>query len=84
AGTTRDAVRERILIDGVPVHIVDTAGLRETDDVVERIGIERSRKAVSEADVALVLVDPREGLNEKTRMILDTLPSDLKRIEIHS
>lgn len=84
AGTTRDAVRERILIDGVPVHIVDTAGLRETDDVVERIGIERSRKVVSEADVALVLVDPREGLNEKTRMILDTLPSDLKRIEIHS
>lgn len=84
AGTTRDAVRERILIDGVPVHIVDTAGLRETDDVVERIGIERSRKAVSEADVALVLVDPREGLNEKMRMILDTLPSDLKRIEIHS
>lgn len=84
AGTTRDAVRERILIDGVPVNIVDTAGLRETDDVVERIGIERSRKAVSEADVALVLVDPREGLNEKTRMILDTLPSDLKRIEIHS
>lgn len=84
AGTTRDAVRERILIDGVPVHIVDTAGLRETDDVVERIGIERSRKAVSEADVALVLIDPREGLNEKTRMILDTLPSDLKRIEIHS
>ena len=84
AGTTRDAVRERILIDGVPVHIVDTAGLRETDDVVERIGIERSRKAVSEADVALVLVDPLEGLNEKTRMILDTLPSDLKRIEIHS
>ena len=84
AGTTRYAVRERILIDGVPVHIVDTAGLRETDDVVERIGIERSRKAVSEADVALVLVDPREGLNEKTRMILDTLPSDLKRIEIHS
>ena len=84
AGTTRDAVRERILIDGVPVHIVDTAGLRETDDVVERIGIERSRKAVSEADIALVLVDPREGLNEKTRMILDTLPSDLKRIEIHS
>ena len=84
AGTTRDAVRERILIDGVPVHIADTAGLRETDDVVERIGIERSRKAVSEADVALVLVDPLDGLNEKTRMILDTLPSDLKRIEIHS
>ncbi|MCI4077873.1 50S ribosome-binding GTPase, partial [Klebsiella pneumoniae] len=84
AGTTRDAVRERILIDGVPVHIVDTAGLRETDDGVERIGIERSRKAVSEADVALVLVDPREGVNDKTRAILDALPPELKRIEIHS
>lgn len=84
AGTTRDAVRERILIDGVPVHIVDTAGLRETDDVVEQIGIERSRKAVAEADVALVLVDPREGVNDKTRAILNALPEGLKRMEIHS
>ena len=84
AGTTRDTVREQITLDGVPVHIIDTAGLRDTDDVVEQIGIERSRQAVQQADVALILVDPREGINAKTRAILDTLPSTLKKIEIHN
>lgn len=84
AGTTRDTVREQITLDGVPVHIIDTAGLRETDDVVEQIGIERSRKAVSEADVALILIDPREGVNAKTQAILNSLPEGLKKIEIHN
>lgn len=84
AGTTRDTVREQITLDGVPVHIIDTAGLRDTDDVVEQIGIERSQKAVNEADVALILLDPREGINAKTQTILDGLPSGLKRIEIHN
>jgi|GEM_PF-1344191 len=59
-------------------------GLRETDDVVEQIGIERSRKAVSEADVALILIDPREGVNAKTQAILNSLPEGLKKIEIHN
>ena len=49
AGTTRDTVREHITLDGVPIHITDTAGLRETDDLVEKIGIERSEKAVQNA-----------------------------------
>ena len=84
AGTTRDTVREQIALDGVPVHIVDTAGLRETDDVVEQIGIGRSRRAAEEADVALVLVDPTEGLNTATRDILAQLPAGLKRIEIEN
>ena len=79
AGTTRDTVREQITLDGVPVHVIDTAGLRETDDVVEQIGIERSRKAVSEADVALILIDPREGVNAKTQAILNSLPEGLKK-----
>ena len=82
AGTTRDTVREQIALDGVPVHIVDTAGLRETDDVVEQIG--SSRRAAEEADVALVLVDPAEGLNAATRDILAQLPAGLKRIEIEN
>ncbi len=84
AGTTRDTVREQITLDGVPVHIIDTAGLRDTDDLVEKIGIERSHKAVQEADVALILIDPKEGINSKTKAILDTLPASLKRIEIHN
>ncbi|NOL48822.1 tRNA uridine-5-carboxymethylaminomethyl(34) synthesis GTPase MnmE [Pelistega europaea] len=84
AGTTRDTVREQITLDGVPVHIVDTAGLRETDDVVEKIGIERSHKALQEADVALILVDVREGINEKTRAILSSIPAGLKKIEVQN
>lgn len=84
AGTTRDTVREQITLDGVPVHIIDTAGLRETDDVVEQIGIERSRKAVQEADVALILIDPAEGINAKTQTILNSLPASLKKIEIRN
>ena len=84
AGTTRDTVREQITLDGVPVHIIDTAGLRDTDDIVEQIGIERSQKAVQQADVALILIDPREGINTKTRAILASLPTSLKKIEIHN
>lgn len=59
-GTTRDTVRETIDIDGLPVHIVDTAGLRESADPVEQIGIERARAAISEADHVIVLVDATE------------------------
>ena len=84
AGTTRDTVREHITLDGVPIHITDTAGLRETDDLVEKIGIERSEKAAQNADVALILIDPAEGINATTQAILDKLPSSLTRIVIHN
>lgn len=57
AGTTRDAVRETIQVEGIPLHIIDTAGLRATSDVVERIGIERTRRELERADVVLRLVD---------------------------
>ena len=59
AGTTRDTVSQAIQIDGVPLNIIDTAGLRETDDVVEKIGIERTWAAVERADVVLHLIDAR-------------------------
>ncbi|KHO63737.1 MULTISPECIES: tRNA uridine-5-carboxymethylaminomethyl(34) synthesis GTPase MnmE [Pseudomonas] len=57
AGTTRDLLREHIHIDGMPLHVVDTAGLRDTEDQVERIGVERALKAIEEADRILLLVD---------------------------
>ncbi|MGE8358545.1 tRNA uridine-5-carboxymethylaminomethyl(34) synthesis GTPase MnmE [Pseudomonas sp.] len=57
AGTTRDILREHIHIDGMPLHVVDTAGLRDTDDQVEKIGVERALKAIGEADRILLVVD---------------------------
>ena len=60
AGTTRDTVTETIDIDGLPVHIIDTAGLRESDDTVEKIGIARARKAIGEADHVLHIIDATE------------------------
>jgi tRNA modification GTPase len=57
AGTTRDVLREHIHIDGMPLHVVDTAGLRYTDDQVEKIGVERALKAIHEADRVLLVVD---------------------------
>ena len=57
AGTTRDTITQTIDIDGLPVHIIDTAGLRDSDDAVEKIGIERAREAIQQADHVLHLVD---------------------------
>jgi len=61
AGTTRDVLREHIHIDGMPLHVVDTAGLRDTDDQVEKIGVERALKAIGEADRVLLVVDATSG-----------------------
>jgi tRNA modification GTPase len=75
AGTTRDTVREAILIEGVPLHITDTAGLRETDDPIERLGIERAWSAVERADIALLLIDANHGVGEQESAILARLPA---------
>lgn len=61
AGTTRDTVTETIDMDGLPVHIIDTAGLRDSDDTVEKIGIKRAYKAIKEADHVLLMVDANES-----------------------
>lgn len=84
AGTTRDALRSTIQIEGIPLHIIDTAGLRETDDEVEKIGIERSWREIERADVILLLVDARQGVAEADREILARLPERLQRITIHN
>jgi len=84
AGTTRDALRSTIQIEGIPLHIIDTAGLRETEDEVEKIGIERSWREIERADVVLLLVDARSGVGEADREILARLPEGLKRITVYN
>jgi tRNA modification GTPase len=64
AGTTRDKVQETIQIEGVPIHIVDTAGLRESSDVVERIGIERAWSEIAQADCVIHLLDATNSIAE--------------------
>ncbi len=80
AGTTRDAVRETIQIEGVAVHVVDTAGLRETEDPVERIGVERSWQEISNADVVLRLVDARNQTMVEEAAIDAALPPGAERL----
>ncbi len=84
AGTTRDALRLTIQIEGIPLHIIDTAGLRETDDEVESIGIERSWREIERSDVVLVVVDARTGVGEAERGILARLPDRLQRITVYN
>ena len=81
-GTTRDALREHVEIEGVPLHVIDTAGLRETEDEVERIGISRTWNEIARADVILLLVDAREGVADEDLDILGRLPADVERITI--
>ncbi|MFN3751146.1 MAG: tRNA uridine-5-carboxymethylaminomethyl(34) synthesis GTPase MnmE [Thiobacillus sp.] len=84
AGTTRDTVREAIQIEGVPLHVIDTAGLRETGDAVERLGIERTWAAVEKADVALLLVDAAHGLGAAEAAILARVPARVARLTVHN
>jgi tRNA modification GTPase len=84
AGTTRDVIKSAIQIDGVPLHVIDTAGLRETDDEVEKQGIARTWRALESADVALLLVDVGHGIGEKEKSIIGRLPSVLPKIWIHN
>nr|WP_303975047.1 tRNA uridine-5-carboxymethylaminomethyl(34) synthesis GTPase MnmE [Streptococcus merionis] len=71
AGTTRDVIEEYVNIKGVPLKLIDTAGIRETDDVVEKIGVERSKKALEEADLVLLVLNSAEPLTPQDKMLLD-------------
>lgn len=70
-GTTRDVIEEYVNIKGVPLKLIDTAGIRETDDLVEKIGVERSKKALEEADLVLLVLNSAEKLTEQDRALLD-------------
>ncbi len=84
AGTTRDAVRETIQIEGIPLHIIDTAGLRDTEDVVEKIGIERAWREIERADVVLRLLDARSGETPADHAIAVRLPPGVERIAVEN
>ena len=83
AGTTRDTVREAIQVAGVPLHIIDTAGLRDTEDLVEKIGIERTWAAVDKADVAVLLIDAQHGVGAREAAMLARL-GDTPVLTVHN
>lgn len=71
AGTTRDQIHERFTIGDVPISLIDTAGLRETTDTVESIGVERSRRTMADADLVLVMIDASDDLTPEDQEIID-------------
>jgi tRNA modification GTPase len=79
AGTTRDILRERIQLDGMPLHIIDTAGLRDSDNLIEQEGIRRAHLEIQKADKILLLIDARDQGDEE---VLKTLPSDIPLIKV--
>lgn len=83
-GTTRDSVRQAIQIDGVPLNIVDTAGLRDTQDEVERLGIARTWSEIGRADVVLLLVDARTGVTKQDLELVARIPQGVKRVFVHN
>lgn len=81
-GTTRDAIRQEINIEGVPIHVVDTAGLREAVDPVERIGIARAWGAIEQADVVLMVIDATQGETVQDRDILARVTTALPCLRV--
>jgi tRNA modification GTPase len=84
AGTTRDAVRETIQVEGIPLHVIDTAGLRDTEDAVERIGIERTWREIERADVILQIVDARSGVTPADQAVAARLPAGIERVVVEN
>ena len=70
-GTTRDVIEEYISVAGVPIKVIDTAGIRETEDIVEKIGVEKSREKISDADLVILMLDSNSGLSEEDKEIIN-------------
>lgn len=81
AGTTRDTLEEYVSLKGILLKLIDTAGIRQTDDIVEKIGVERSKRAITESDLVLLLINSSEELTEEDQKLLE-LTQDKKRIII--
>lgn len=72
-GTTRDVIEEYINIDGIPIRIIDTAGIRDTDDIVEKIGVERSKEKIEEADLVILMLDTSREIDDDDKSIIDKI-----------
>src|SRR5699024_11953500 len=83
AGTTRDVFEEYVNLRGIPLKLIDTAGIRETEDIVEKIGVERSHQILAEADLVLFMLNNNEALTDDDREIFALL-EDLNRSEEHT
>ena len=83
-GTTRDAIRQSINLMGVPVHVIDTAGLRESIDPVEKIGIARTWAAIEKADLAVLVIDATQGESLEDRVIVARLPQGLRCLRAYN
>ncbi|MDR3095469.1 MAG: tRNA uridine-5-carboxymethylaminomethyl(34) synthesis GTPase MnmE [Paraburkholderia sp.] len=82
AGTTRDKISQTIQIEGIPLHVIDTAGLRDTEDEVEKIGIERTWNEIGRADVVLHLLDARAGMTAEDVTIAARFPAGVPVVRV--
>jgi tRNA modification GTPase len=80
-GTTRDIIEEYVNIDGIPLRIIDTAGIRDTDDIVEQIGVDRAKQTVLDADLIIAVFDASRKLSDEDHQIIDLI-KDKKTIVI--
>ncbi|MDE2423240.1 MAG: tRNA uridine-5-carboxymethylaminomethyl(34) synthesis GTPase MnmE [Betaproteobacteria bacterium] len=81
-GTTRDAIRNQVVIQGVPFHIIDTAGLRETKDPIEQAGIARTWQAIEKADIAMLVIDVKQGITEQDQQLIEQLSPTTSIIKV--
>lgn len=87
-GTTRDIIEEYINIDGIPIKITDTAGIRETNDTVEKIGVEKSREKIDQADLIIFMLDISRNLDDEDRQIINVIKDRkyivlLNKVDLH-
>ena len=81
-GTTRDLLESEIVLEGVPITLLDTAGIRSTDDAVEQLGIARSEQALASADVVLLVVDGHTGWTDEDAALLERIPAGIPRLVV--
>lgn len=83
AGTTRDLIEDSVKLENITLHLIDTAGIRESDDIVEKIGIERSIKAIDEAELVILVIDTSKQLDEEDEELLN-MTKDKDRIIVYN